>query len=175
MIHTHTMSQPKQIKETVKVANPTNIASTTAYDAHVTMVNPTSHANGIVIPSGPYSHVIINPLLASFTTSAGIRVTGWSFLDGYGVYIPNLLFAGSIAGVQSTAGITVNSTALKFVHGITVTSGLTAQTLINNSATLSAASIVVPNFGCSHLEVDFISATATADYANFIYGYCSIN
>jgi len=151
-----------------------NTNSLTAYNEHTTLTSMVSDATSLIVPTGPYTHIRIHPLLASWTTSAGIRVTGWSQIKDTNTYVPTLLFAGSIAGVQATASITNNSVSLKFVHGITVTSGLTANTLINNSAVLSVASIVVPQFGCSYIECDFISATATSAYANILYTYCSI-
>ena len=174
MIHTHTMAQAKQMKEDMFVGVTTsNSNSLTAYNEHTTLTSMANDATSLIIPSGPYTHVRIHPLLLSFTTSAGFRVTGWSKLGT--TYYPTLLFAGTIAGVQATAMITNNSVALKGVHGITVAAtGLGAQTLINNSALLSVASVVVPVFGCSFVEVDFISATATSAYANILYSYCSI-
>ena len=176
MIHTHTMSQTKQMKEDMFIGVTTsNTNSLTAYNEHTTLTSMATDATSLIIPSGPYTHVRIHPLLLSFTTSAGFRVTGWSKLQGTGTYYPTLLFAGTITGVQATAMITNNSVALKGVHGITVAAtGLGANTLINNSAVLSVASVVVPVFGCSFIEVDFISAAATAAYANILYSYCSI-
>ncbi len=175
MIHTHTMSQTKQAREDMFVGITTaNINSTTAYNEHTVATSMAGDSTSLIISSGSYTHVNIHPLLASFTTSAGFRVTGWSKLCDCNNYYPTLLFAGSIAGVQASTMITNNSVALKGVHGITATAGLGANTLINNSAVLSVASIVVPVFGCSYVEVDFISATATAAYANILYNYCSI-
>jgi hypothetical protein len=167
------MSQTKQAREDMFVGITTdNINSTTAYNEHTTLTSMASDATSLIIPSGSYTHVRIHPLLLSFATSAGFRVTGWSKLGNN--YYPTLLFVGSIAGVQASTMITNNSVALKGVHGITATAGMGANTLINNAAVLSVASIVVPVFGCSHVEVDFISATATAAYANILYNYCSI-
>ena len=173
MIHTHTMSQTKQAREDMFIgATGSNANSLTAYNEHVSLTSMANDATSLIIPTGSYTHVRIHPLLLSFTTSAGFRVTGWSKLGT--TYYPTLLFVGSIAGVQATAMITNNSVALKGVHGITATAGLGANTLINNSAVASVASVVVPVFGCSHIEVDFISASATSAYANFLYNYCSI-
>ena len=173
MIHTHTMSQTKQAREDMLIGISTsNTNSLIAYNEHATETSMASNNTSLIIPSGPYTHVRIHPLLQSFTTSAGFRVTGWSKLGI--TYYPTLLFSGSIGGVQASTMLTNNSVALKAVYGITATAGTSANTLINNSAVLSVASVVVPVFGCSHIEVDFISATATAAYANILYNYCSI-
>ena len=174
MIHTHSMAQAKQTKEDMFVGVTTsNTNSLTAYNEHVSLTSMANDATSLIIPSGPYTHVRIHPLLLSFATSAGFRVTGWSKVGT--TYYPTLLFAGTIAGVQATTMITNNSVALKGVYGITVAAaGLGANTLINNSAILSVASVVVPVFGCSFVEVDFISASATSAYANILYSYCSI-
>ena len=176
MIHQHTMSQTKQAREDMFIGVTTsNTNSLTAYNQHISLTSMANDDTSLIIPSGPYTHVRIHPLLLSFSTSAGFRVTGWSKLQGTGTYYPTLLFAGTITGVQASAMITNNSVALKGVHGITVAAaGLGANTLINNSALLSVASVVVPVFGCSFVEVDFISAAATAAYANILYSYCSI-
>ena len=175
MINTYTMTERRQEKEQMKIGIATsNTNSLTAYNEHTTLTSMASDATSLIVPAGPYTHIRIHPLLLSFTTSAGIRVTGWSKIKDSNTYVPSLLFAGSIAGVQATASITNNSVNLKFVHGILVSSGLTANTLINNSAILSVASIVVPQFGCSYIECDFVSATATSAYANILYTYCSI-
>ena len=179
MINTYTMTERRQEKEQMKIGIATsNTNSLTAYNEHTTLTSMASDATSLIVPAGPYTHIRIHPLLLSWTTSAEIRVTGWSKIKDSNTYIPSLLFAGSIAGVQATASITNNSVALSFVHGITVTgtapTTLGAQTLINNSALLSVASIVVPQFGCSYIECDFTSATATASYANILYNYCSI-
>ena len=179
MINNYTMSERRQEKEQMKIGIETsNTNSLTAYNEHTTLTSMVSDATSLIVPAGPYTHIRIHPLLLSFTTSAGIRVTGWSKIKDSDTYVPSLLFAGSIAGVQATTSITNNSVNLKFVHGITVIgtapTTLGAQTLINNSALLSVASIVVPQFGCSYIECDFTSATATASYANILYNYCSI-
>ena len=175
MINTYTMTERRQEKEQMKIGIATsNTNSLTAYNEHTTLTSMASDATSLIVPAGPYTHIRIHPLLLSWTTSAGIRVTGWSQIKDTNTYVPTLLFAGSIAGVQATASITNNSVNLKFVHGILVSSGLTANTLINNSAVLSVASIVVPQFGCSYIECDFTSATATSAYANILYNYCSI-
>lgn len=175
MINNYTMSERRQEKDQMKIGIATsNTNSLTAYNEHTTLTSIASDATSLIVPAGPYTHIRIHPLLLSWTTSAGIRVTGWSQIKDTNTYVPTLLFAGSIAGVQATASITNNSVNLKFVHGILVSSGLTANTLINNSAVLSVASIVVPQFGCSYIECDFTSATATSAYANILYNYCSI-
>ena len=179
MINNYTMSERRQEKDQMKIGIATsNTNSLTAYAEHTTLTSMASDATSLIVPAGPYTHIRIHPLLLSWTTSAGIRVTGWSKIKDSDTYVPTLLFAGSIAGVQATASITNNLVALSFVHGITVTgtapTTLGAQTLINNSALLSVASIVVPQFGCSYIECDFTSATATASYANILYNYCSI-
>ena len=176
MIHQHTMSQTKQAREDMFIGVTTsNTNSLTAYNEHVSLTSMANDATSLIIPSGPYTHVRIHPLLLSWTTSAGFRVTGWSKLSGTATYYPTLLFAGAIAGVQATAMITNNSVALKGVHGITVAAaGLGAQTLINNSAILSVASIVVPSFGSSFLEVDFVATAGVANNCNILYSYCSI-
>ena len=185
MINTYTMTERRQEKEQMKIGIATsNTNSLTAYNEHTTLTSMASDATSLIVPAGPYTHIRIHPLLLSWTTSAGIRVTGWSKIKDSNTYVPSLLFAGSIAGVQATASITNNSVNLKFVHGITVSGSahnsyfpsnyLGAQTLINNSAILSVASIVVPQFGCSYIECDFVSATATSAYANILYTYCSI-
>lgn len=169
------MSQTKQMKEDLCIGVTTsNTNSLTAYNEHVTLTSTANDATSLIVPSGPYTHIRIHPLLLSFTTSAGFRVTGWSKLQGTGTYYPTLLFAGTIAGVQATPMLTNNAVALKAVHGITAVSGLGAQTLINNSAVLSVASVVVPVFGCSFIEVDFTSASAASAYANILYSYCSV-
>jgi len=173
MIHQHTMSQTKQAREDMFVGVTTsNTNSLTAYNEHTTLTSTANDATSLIIPSGPYTHVRIHPLLISFTTSAGFRVTGWSKLGT--TYYPTLLFAGTIAGVQATTMITNDSVNLKGTHGIVAVSTIGANTLINNSALLSVASVVVPVFGCSFVEVDFTSATATSAYANILYSYCSI-
>ena len=175
MINNYTMSERRQEKEQMKIGIETsNTNSLTAYAEHTTLTSMASDATSLIVPAGPYTHIRIHPLLLSWTTSAGIRVTGWSKIKDSNTYVPTLLFAGSFAGVQATASITNNSVNLSFVHGILVSPGLTANTLINNSAVLSVASIVVPQFGCSYIECDFTSATATAAYANILYTYCSI-
>ena len=175
MINNYTMSERRQEKEQMKIGIETsNTNSLTAYAEHTTLTSMASDATSLIVPAGPYTHIRIHPLLLSWTTSAGIRVTGWSKIKDSNTYVPTLLFAGSFAGVQATASITNNSVNLSFVHGILVSPGLTANTLINNSAVLSVASIVVPQFGCSYIECDFTSATATSAYANILYNYCSI-
>ena len=173
MIHTHTMAQTKQMKEDMFIGASTNFTSTTAYAEHVNLTSVTNDSTSLFIPSGAYTHVRIHPLLATYGAGSGVRVTGWSKLGS--TYYPTLLFAGVIAGVQATAMITNNAVALKGVHGITAAAaGLGAQTLINNSAILSVASIVVPSFGSSFLEVDFVATTGVANNCNILYSYCSI-
>jgi hypothetical protein len=121
MINNYTMSERRQEKEQMKVGITTaNTNSLTAYNEHTTLTSMASDATSLIVPAGPYTHIRIHPLLLSFTTSAGIRVTGWSKIKDSNTYVPTLLFAGSIAGVQATASITNNSVNLKFVHGITV-------------------------------------------------------
>lgn len=169
------MSQTKQMKEDMFIGASTNFTSTTAYAEHVNLTSVTNDSTSLFIPSGPYTHVRIHPLLATYGAGSGVRVTGWSKLQGTGTYYPTLLFAGLIAGVQASTMITNNTIALKGVHGITVAAaGLGAQTLINNSAILSVASIVVPSFGSSFLEVDFVATSGVANNCNILYSYCSI-
>jgi len=172
MIHTHTMSQTKQMKEDMFIGASTNFTSTTSYAEHVNLTSITNDSTSLFIPSGAYTHVRIHPLLAAYGAGSGIRVTGWSKLGI--TYYPTLLFAGTITGVQATTMITINTINLKGVYGIAATAGLGANTLINNSAILSVASIVVPSFGSSFLEVDFVATTGVANNCNILYSYCSI-
>jgi len=164
MIHTHTMSQTKQMKEDMFIGASTNFTSTTSYAEHVNLTSITNDSTSLFIPSGAYTHVRIHPLLAAYGAGSGIRVTGWSKLGI--TYYPTLLFAGTM--------ITINTINLKGVYGIAATAGLGANTLINNSAILSVASIVVPSFGSSFLEVDFVATTGVANNCNILYSYCSI-
>jgi hypothetical protein len=169
------MSQTKQMKEDMFIGASTNFTSVASYVEHVSLTSMANDSTSLFIPSGPYTHVRIHPLLAVYGSGSGIRVTGWSKLSGTNTYYPTLLFAGAIAGVQATSMITNNTVNLKGVHGITVTAGFGANTLINNSANLSVASIVVPSFGSSFLEVDFlVSTTGVANNCNILYSYCSI-
>ena len=180
MINHYTMSERRQEKELMKLGiSGSNTNSLTAFNEHVTLSNTASDATSLIVPTGPYTHIRIHPLLANANTAIAMRVTGWTQIINTTTWIPTLLFVGSIAGVQSTTAITNNSIALKFVHGIAVTGTaplqLGAQTLINNSAVLSVASIVVPQYGCSYIECDFTTATtAQTGYANIYYSYCSI-
>lgn len=180
MINQYTMSERRQEKELMKLGiSGSNTNSLTAFNEHVTLSNTAADATSLIVPTGPYTHIRIHPLLANANTAITMRVTGWTQIINTTTWIPTLLFAGSIAGVQSTTAVTNNSVALKFVHGITVSgtapATLGAQTLINNAAVLSVASIVVPQYGCSYIECDFTTATtAQTGYANIYYSYCSI-
>ena len=186
MINHYTMSERRQEKIKTKLGiSGSNINSLTAFNQHVTLSNTASDETSLIVPTGPYTHIRIHPLLANANTAIVMRVTGWTQIEGTATWIPTLLFAGSIAGVQGTTAVINNSVDLKFVYGITVSGSATnsyypsnylgAQTLINNSALLSVASIVVPQYGCSYIECDFTTATtAQTGYANIYYSYCSI-
>ena len=180
MINHYTMSERRQEKIKTKLGiSGSNINSLTAFNQHVTLSNTASDETSLIVPTGPYTHIRIHPLLANANTAIVMRVTGWTQIEGTATWIPTLLFVGSIAGVQSSTAVTNNLVDLKFVYGITVSGTapavLGAQTLINNSAILSVASIVVPQYGCSYIECDFTTATtAQTGYANIYYSYCSI-
>ena len=70
MIHTHTMSQTKQMKEDMFVGVTTsNTNSLTAYNEHTTLTSMANDATSLIIPSGPYTHIqileqLLMPLIA---------------------------------------------------------------------------------------------------------------
>ena len=182
MIHQHTMSQTKQAREDmfigVTTSNINSSATASNYFEHTSKTSM-AHTNvGVVVPSGPYTHIRIHPLLTGFTASAGLRITGWSKLNGTGTYYPTQLYSASITGVNASTLLINNSVNLRSVHGIQPFSysPYTSIPTLNSIATAEngVGSLVVPVFGCSFVEVDFISATATAAYANILYSYCSI-
>ena len=178
MINTYTMTERRQEKIPVLIATSTQNANSqlTTFSEHIIVSSVSNDATGLFVPAGPYTHIKIYPLVKNITTATTMRVTGWTQIKDTNTYVPTLLVGVTIGGVQSTTAITNNSVALKFVHTVTLTTaGLGVNTLINNSGDKSVSSLIVPQFGCSYIEVDFVSATtAQTAFGNFYYSYCSI-
>ena len=171
MINTYTMSERRQEKLPVQIAvAASNLASATAFPEHTLQTSLVTDSGSFYVQAGPYTHIKVYPVLSAVATTV-IRVTGWSQIKDTTTYIPTLLFAGNVATVQTATAVQISSTNLKFVNGITA-SYTTTSALINNAGITSAASIIVPQFGCSVIEFDIQAGSATS--GNFYYSYCSI-
>ena len=174
MIHTHTMSQLKTVQEPMKLLSTTNItiASTTTYTANLPIATaPVATGAQVIIPNTSLNYLKIVPIVASVTSSANFKVTGWNkVVNASGVvthWVPQCLFSSS--SMTKIAGdFTVNSATYNRFDTIVKAQG--DGKVFNATGTTDTAFVLVDTVGCELIEIEFIGTVGAGSTYNAFVG-----
>lgn len=174
MIHTHTMSQLKTVQEPMKLLSATNItiASATTYTANLPQATaPVAASSQIIIPNTSLNYLKIVPVVASATTSANFKVTGWNkVVDSTGAithWVPQCLFSSS-SMTKIAGNFTVNSATYNRFDTIVKSQG--DGKVFNATSTTDTAFVLVDTVGCELIEIEFIGTVAAGSTYNAFVG-----
>ena len=176
MINTYSMSERRQEKVPMTIASLTsNINSVTDFTEHSIISSPVTHSTGLFIPTGPYTHMKIIPLIKDINTTTTIRISAWSQIKDTSTWVAITLYIGQIYGIQTTSTITINNSELKTVYNISQIGFYSNnyQTHQLFSQANSNSSLIVPQFGSSYIEINYKQANAASSIGNAFYSYCS--
>jgi len=165
MIHTHTMTQLKTVQDPMRLLSSSVITSGTSLSAEVaTTTVPASTTAYIVLPASSLNYIKIAPYVSSVANTPTIRITGWSKTsDATAVYVPQVLFQGTISALGTTSTATAGGT----LYAAATISKTFGDAKIYNSATSSCASLLVDTLGVQFIKVEIIASTAVT-YNAFI-------
>ena len=167
MIHTHTMTQLKTVQDPMRLLSlsPTAITSGTSLSAEVaTTTVPASTSAYIVLPASSLNYIKIAPYVSSVANTTTIRITGWSKTsDATIVYVPQVLFQGTISALGTTSTTTAGGT----LYAAATIAKVYGDAKIYNSATSSCASLLIDTLGAQFIKVEIIASTAVT-YNAFI-------
>ena len=165
MIHTHTMTQLKTVQDPMRLLSSTVITSGTSLSAEVaTTAVPASTTAFIVLPASSLNYIKIAPYVSSVANTPTIRITGWSKTsDATTVYVPQVLFQGTISALGTTSTTTAGGT----LYAAATIAKVYGDAKIYNSATSSCASLLIDTLGAQFIKVEIIASTAVT-YNAFI-------
>lgn len=165
MIHTHTMTQLKTVQDPMRLLSSTVITSGTALSAEVAVTTqPASTTAYVVVPATSLNYIKIAPYVSSVANSPTIRITGWSKTsDSTTVYVPHVLFQGTISAVGTTSTTTAGGT----LYAAATIAKVYGDAKIYNAATSSCASLLVDTLGAQFIKIEIIASTAVT-YNAFI-------
>ena len=164
------MTQLKTVQDPMKLLSSTNFSSniSTSSDLPTTTQpsTPTLSPTYIVVPSSSLNYLKIVPLLSTGSNSPIIRVTGYTKTsDATTMYVPQLLFSGSISAVSST---TVSVNSQNFNTATTITKTLGDAKIYNATSIASTGFILVDTLGCQWIKIEFLTTTTATTCNAFI-------
>ena len=159
------MTQMKTVQDPMRLLSSTAITSGTSLTAEVaTTTQPASTSAYIVVPASSLNYIKIAPYVSSIANSPTIRITGWSKTsDTTAVYVPQVLFQGTI----SVLGATSTTTAGGTLYPATTIAKTYGDAKLYNAATSSCASLLIDTLGAQFIKIEIIASTAVT-YNAFI-------
>lgn len=174
MIHTHTMSQLKTVQEPMKLLSTANItiASATTYTANLPQTTaPVAAGSQVIIPNTSLNYLKIVPIVASGTTTANFKVTGWNRVvdstNAITYWVPQCLFSSS-SMTKIAGNFTVNGATYNRFDTIVKAQG--DGKVFNATSTTDTAFVLVDTVGCELIEVEFIGTVAAGSTYNAFVG-----
>jgi|688.fasta_scaffold51824_5 hypothetical protein len=156
----------------LQVANPNanatvKVSSFADFTGVSTSTPTTSTANGEVVIPGVMNYLKVIPLFQTGSTSPRMRVVGWSYVNGLGVWSPN--FLANVSLTLNTSGISVNGTSLLAPHTMSLTAG-DAKLVYEGNSNDSNGIILVDTMGADLIELVFEASAGTSIACNALIG-----